>query len=97
MKCFFEHKTWRPLRPGEPESANIEDVEFPEELFEELKTVLERSQRVLPPTARKFQGWEVGLLQRFDLGDLTLKDMGEEDKGNEADGEDSGVEEEKET
>jgi len=96
MKVFYEKKTWRPLQLGEPESASIEDVEFPEELFEELRTVLERSQRVLPPTARKFQGWEVGLLQRFDQGDLVVKrsgeENGEEDRGNEADVDESGDE-----
>lgn len=96
MKVFYEKKTWRPLQLGEPESASMEDVEFPEELFEELGIALERSQRVLPSTARKWKGWEVGLLQRFDKGDL-LKEVGGEgkgeDEGNEADGEDEGVEE----
>jgi len=91
MKVFYEKKTWRPLQPGEPESASIEDVEFPEELFEELSTALERSQRVLPPTARKWKGWEVGLLQRFEGADLVVREGGEvDDGGNEADGEDEG-------
>lgn len=99
MKVFYEEKTWRPLQPGEPEIASIEDVEFPEELFEELGIALERSQRVLPPTARKFKGWEVGLLQRFDGGDLLVRKEGAGegeddglDEGNEADGEDEGEE-----
>jgi hypothetical protein len=70
MKVFYQKQTWKPLEPGEPESASIEDVEFPEELFEELDRVLDESQKVLPPTARKFQGWDVGLLQRFDIGDV---------------------------
>lgn len=92
MKVFYEKKTWRPLQPGEPESASIEDVEFPEELFEELGTALERSQRVLPPTARRFQGWEVGLLHRFDRPDLVVPsgDAETEDQGHEADEEDEG-------
>jgi hypothetical protein len=70
MKVFYQPQIWQPLKPGEPESASIEDVEFPEELFLELRDVLQESQRVLPPTARKFQGWEVGLLERFDGRDL---------------------------
>lgn len=84
MKVFYQPQTWQPLQPGEPESASIEDVEFPEELFIELRNVLGESQRVLPPTARKFQGWEVGLLERFDGRDLlTTQELG--DEGSEGD------------
>jgi hypothetical protein len=87
MKVFYQPQTWRPLKPGEPESASIEDVEFPEELFFELRDVLHKSQRLLPPTARKFQGWEVGLLERFDGRDLAKnqEDAQEESEGNLAD------------
>jgi hypothetical protein len=77
MKVFYQQKTWQPLEPGEPESASIEDVEFPEELFCELRNILGESQRVLPPTARKFQGWEVGLLERFEVRDLRLAQLSE--------------------
>jgi hypothetical protein len=70
MKVFYQKQTWKPLEPGEPESASIDDVELPEELFEELDRVLGDSQNVLPPTARKFKEWDVGLLHRFDIGDV---------------------------
>lgn len=83
MKVFYQQQTWQPLKPGEPESASIEDVEFPEELFQELRSILEDNQRVLPPTARKFQGWEVGLLERFDVRDLVV---GQENENYESDG-----------
>jgi hypothetical protein len=90
MKVFYQKQTWQPLKPGEPESASIENVEFPEGLFEELRHVLEESQKVLPPTARKFQGWEVGLLQRFDVGDLAAssneQEYGRENGNEESDG-----------
>ncbi|KAF2627851.1 hypothetical protein BU25DRAFT_340607 [Macroventuria anomochaeta] len=69
VKCFFRKQTWALLQPGEPESATVEDVEFPRELFEELGNSLDESQDVLPATARKFQGWDVGLLERFDVGE----------------------------
>jgi hypothetical protein len=94
MKVFYQKQTWQPLKPGEAESASIENVEFPVGLFEELGHVLEESQKVLPPTARKFQGWEVGLLQRFDVGDLAASsneqehvrdNSNEESDGNMAD------------
>jgi hypothetical protein len=94
MKVFYQPQTWQPLQPGEPESATIEDVEFPEDLFVELRNVLSESQRVLPPTARKFQGWEVGLLERFDGRDiLTRQEVGDEvSDGNVADVESGGSE-----
>jgi hypothetical protein len=91
MKVFYKHQTFSPLKPGEPESASIEDVEFPEELFQELSSVLEASQKVLPPTARKFQGWEVGLLHRFDGRDLIVgQNENGEDEGELADVESGG-------
>jgi hypothetical protein len=67
MKVFYQRQTWRALQPGEPESATVEDVEFSADLYDELDRALERSQRLLPPTAKKFQGWEVGLLERFEV------------------------------
>ena len=81
VKCFFKKQTWAPLQPGEPESATIEDVEFPRELYEELEKSLDESQDVLPATARKFQGWDVGLLQRFDVGEQVLGDQDSAGKG----------------
>jgi hypothetical protein len=96
MKVFYKHQTFAPLKPGEPESASIEDVEFPEELFQELSSVLDASQKVLPPTARKFQGWEVGLLERFDGRDLVaIKEEDREDEGELADVESEGSDGEK--
>lgn len=94
MKVFYQPQTWQPLKPGEPESASVEDVEFPEDLFLELRNALHESQKVLPPTARNFQGWEVGLLERFDGRDLVRS---EEHRGEGHDGSDgklAGVESE---
>lgn len=65
MKVFYKKQTWRPIRPGEVESASVEDVEFPEGLFEEVGRALWESKTVLPVGARQFQGWDVGLLERF--------------------------------
>lgn len=93
MKVFYQPQTWSPLIPGEPESATIEDVEFPEELFEDLGRTLEESQGLLPATARVFQGWKVGLLERFGVGDVGGGAGGDGEKGGEEDGKD---EEEKE-
>ena len=71
-KVFYERQTWQPLKPGEAESASIEDVEIPGDLYEELDKALQESQRLLPPTARKFQGWDVGLLERFEVAEAGM-------------------------
>lgn len=70
MKVFYQKQTWSPPNPGDPESASEEEVPFPEELFGELEAALKRSQGLLPSGARRFQGWDVGLLERFDIQDL---------------------------
>ena len=66
MKVFWRRQTWASPKAGEPEKADEEEVEFPEELYAELEGALVGSQAVLPGGARRFQGWEVGLLERFD-------------------------------
>jgi len=81
MKVFYQKQTWQALKPGEPESASIEDVEFPVDLYEELEKGLEGSQRLLPPTAKKFQGWDVGLLERFEVLEAGLGDGSGEEEG----------------
>ncbi|KAL1603542.1 hypothetical protein SLS60_005130 [Paraconiothyrium brasiliense] len=79
LPVFWKRETWAPAQPGEVEKADEEEVEFPGELFEELRRGLEESQALIPASARKFQGWEVGLLERFDIGDVKRKEaIGEE-------------------
>jgi hypothetical protein len=86
MKVFYQKQTWQPLKPGEPESAGIEDVEFPEDLYDALDDALQQSQRLLPPTAKKFQGWDVGLLERFEVTEAGMGHVGE-GNANEKNGE----------
>jgi hypothetical protein len=82
VKVFYERQTWQPLKPGEAESASIEDVEFTQDLYEELDKALAGSQRLLPPTARKFQGWHVGLLERFEVAEAGMGGVKEHEKGH---------------
>lgn len=81
LKCFFKKQAWAPLQPGQPESATVEDVEFPLELYEELQKSLFESQKIIPATARKFQGWDVGVLERFDVGEEVLGEQDERMEG----------------
>lgn len=70
MKVFYQKQSWSPPKPGEPESASVEEVIFPTGLFEELGRALDAGKMLLPVGARMFQGWEVGLLERFDVGEI---------------------------
>lgn len=46
-----------------------EELLLPMEAIEELRACLEHSAKYLPPSGRTFQGWEVGLLDRFEGGE----------------------------
>ncbi|KAF2847633.1 hypothetical protein T440DRAFT_470913 [Plenodomus tracheiphilus IPT5] len=70
MKIFYKPSTFSPLKPGDPEPAGIEDVELPADLYDELESGLRLSGRVLPRTARRWGGWDVGVLERFDGGEV---------------------------
>ncbi|KAF2705131.1 hypothetical protein K504DRAFT_441025 [Pleomassaria siparia CBS 279.74] len=69
MKVFYEKKTWAPAQLGEAEAVGVEEVEFEEDLFGELEHVLRRSAGLVPSSARKWMGWDVGLLERFGCGE----------------------------
>lgn len=45
---------------------NVEDLLLPSQAISELRQSLEHSASILPPSARKFQQWNVGLLERYD-------------------------------
>ena len=73
MKVFWQYTRAPQAQHQALNSQNlaIEDVCFPGYVVQELEDCLKRSQELLPVKARKFQGWEVGLLRRFmgrDLG-----------------------------
>ncbi|KUJ08548.1 uncharacterized protein LY89DRAFT_676949 [Mollisia scopiformis] len=47
------------------DSGKAEDVKLPADAVAEIETCLRDSARFLPPSARMFQGWNVGLLERY--------------------------------
>ena len=51
-----------------------EHLVFPPHVYTTLKSTLENSQFLLPLSARKFQEWNVGLLQRFSWEDVSGSD-----------------------
>ncbi|KAE9976535.1 hypothetical protein EG328_002568 [Venturia inaequalis] len=53
-------------------STSHEHLLFPPGLYKSLVESLETSQLLLPAAARKFQDWNVGILERFDARDVGL-------------------------
>ena len=48
------------------ESDSIEEVSLPMEAISAIEASLRNSAQFLPPSGRKFQDWDVGLLERFE-------------------------------
>jgi hypothetical protein len=73
MKIFYKSISV-PKEVLEKNSFSHEQLLFPKNVFEALKYALEESAALLPVEARKFQDWNVGLLQRFEEGDFQGED-----------------------
>lgn len=73
MKVFWQYLSLESGRSDGSQNLSVEDLHFPAHVVEELKGCLEESQSLLPVQARKFQGWQVGLLARFDIKDTALQ------------------------
>jgi hypothetical protein len=48
------------------ESDGIEEMSLPVETIQEIEASLKRCGQFLPPSGRRFQSWDVGLLERFE-------------------------------
>ncbi|TVY41732.1 Uncharacterized protein LOCC1_G004339 [Lachnellula occidentalis] len=63
MKVFWKEVT-------EDEAAKlmdtVEEVPLPSEAIQQISACLHDSALLLPPSTRKFQGWDVGLLERWE-------------------------------
>ena len=49
-------------------SASVEELFLPRLILKDFSHTLERSNNLLPPSARKFQTWNVALLDRCENG-----------------------------
>lgn len=69
MKVF-----WQPIRNAEEvlrkQGLSVEELSFPSIVTQVLFDTLRASATLLPASARKFQEWNVGLLERFTDTDL---------------------------
>jgi hypothetical protein len=47
-------------------SNGVEEISLPNEAICGIEACLQSSSSFLPPSARKFQNWDVGLLERYE-------------------------------
>ncbi|KAJ5162307.1 hypothetical protein N7492_007699 [Penicillium capsulatum] len=75
MKVFFQEtsdvNTLLDRDLGKPSPLSVEEVELPSMIFEVLENALRGSNQMLPLSARRFNEWQVGLLNRFNRKDLS--------------------------
>ncbi|KAI9824283.1 MAG: hypothetical protein M1832_002091 [Thelocarpon impressellum] len=69
MKVFYGYHNAMDLRAKQ--TLSIEELQVPLDVLETVRDSLTRSTSLLPPSARAFQQWRVGLLERFDLASRT--------------------------
>jgi hypothetical protein len=65
MKVFWKLAS-REEADSSVESESAEEVLLPTEVIDEIKVCLQESALILPPSARKFKEWYVGLLERYE-------------------------------
>lgn len=65
MKVFWKHVDDTAANTL-MESDGTEEVSLPVDTILEIKASLRDSAKFLPPSSRKFQDWDVGLLERFE-------------------------------
>lgn len=69
MKVFFQEtlEIDKLLAPeiGNPSPLSVEELELPSMVYQAISEALQSSNQMLPPTARQFNEWQVGLLSRF--------------------------------
>jgi hypothetical protein len=65
MKVFWKTVTSKAAE-AMMQSNGVEELFLPTEAICEIEACLRSSSLFLPPSARKFRDWDVGLLERYD-------------------------------
>lgn len=69
MKVFYQNvdDVDKLLNPelGKVSPLSVEELELPSSILQSLSSSLEKSNNMLPVSARRFNEWHVGLLSRF--------------------------------
>lgn len=71
MKVLWKHASGEETKKLLANEA-AEDISLPDDAVAEVEKCLRESARCLPPNARLFQGWNVGLLERYQDGQWKL-------------------------
>lgn len=70
MKAFFQYisDVEKILEPeqGKPASMSLEELYLPRDTYQDIASTLNRSNEMLPASARNFREWKVGFLSRLD-------------------------------
>lgn len=69
MKLMWKHLE-KPKEMLDTHQFSHEDLSLPDHVYQTLSRTLKNSSDILPESARKFQDWNVGLLERFDWEDI---------------------------
>lgn len=64
MKVFWKPVTEKDAK-GLLDSNTAEEIQYPADAILEIEQCLRKSALCLPPSARKFRDWDVGLLERY--------------------------------
>jgi len=65
MKVFWQEVTSTETN-AIVEKGNIEELLLPGQAIAELRHIIKDSASILPRNTRKFQQWNVGLMERYD-------------------------------
>ena len=65
MKIFYRVVN-DPAEMLDKYQTSLEEIFLPAEILEDFHKSLVQSTTMLPPAARKFQEWQVGLLDRYE-------------------------------
>ncbi|ERF71020.1 hypothetical protein EPUS_03300 [Endocarpon pusillum Z07020] len=65
LKIFYQNAE-DPQKLLDEHQASFEELPLPASVFDSLKNVLIESTEFLPPSARKFQDWTIGLIDRYE-------------------------------
>jgi hypothetical protein len=65
MKIFFRDISDKEAE-GMVDSGKLEEIMLPLEAIVDIRSLLQESGTLLPPSARKFRDWDVGVLEKYE-------------------------------
>lgn len=67
MKLFYKYIVDISIKNKLLDDEAVEEISLPENVLGELMGLLRDSNELLPASVRRFQDWDVGLLDRYDI------------------------------